>query len=154
MQIERPKYDVDVEVVDPAGVVIQRPNVNLAGPNGKVVPKNSFVDATGRVHFPSQVEGEYVVWASAGGFGYGKAIVHVPSEQSVGDGIGRVKVTLPVDIVCTLPCAPLVNDYQVQTIAISLKDERLQLLPIPQPLPPRRNAIARFFSGIGNKLGF
>ena len=155
-QIEPTKHDIEVEVVDPSGTVIPNANVTLYPPGRQQPGELRTTNSSGRVRFVNQVGGEHFVWAIAPGFGYGKeAVLYAPLEHGAFPAsIVKIKVTLPLAllITCTLPCAPCVNGCQVQTITSSL-ESRLPLPPIPLPLPPRRNSVARFFSGLGPKLG-
>ena len=154
--IEPTRHDIEVEVVDPNGAVIPNANVTLY-PTGHQQGELRTTDSSGRVLFLNQAGGEHFVWAIAPGFGYGKETVfHVPSEHgSLAESVVQIKVTLPLAllITCGLPCAPCVNDCQVQTITSSLEG-RLPLPPIPSPLPPRRNSVARFFSASNTNSDF
>jgi hypothetical protein len=151
VQIEPAKYDVEVVVVDPSGAVISHANVSLTEPSDKGELKSDVTDSAGRAHFQSQLAGKYTMQVSARGFQAAKKSLDVPSQ-------GEVKVALspgPPEIICRIP-----SDLRTETITSTLGNQ-LPLPPIPTPaaapelaIAPRRNPVARFFSGIGHKLGF
>jgi hypothetical protein len=148
-QVEPAKYEVEVDVVDQQGAMIPNANVSLTGPGDKGELKSVITGPTGRAHFPNQLTGKYTAQVSARGFQDAKESVGLPSK-------GEVRVTLsvgPPEIIFD-PTAP-----SVETITSSLGNQ-LPLPPAPPPATapetaaaPRRNPLARFFSGIGHRLG-
>jgi hypothetical protein len=157
------KYLVEVEVVSPGPVstIIRDADVRLIGPGDEEGPKVSEVDSSGHVRFLNQTGGKYMVWAVAGGFGYGRMDLNVPTQTiDALQGVVSVKMTLRIaeKITCTLPCGGM--GELVETTTSTLED-RLVLIPLPLPVEPQipptmphRNRVARFFSDIGHKLVF
>ena len=147
VQLEPATAGIEVEVVDPVGALILNAKVTLIDPDGNRV-LNSVTDSNGRVRFPNQPAGSYAVLVESKGFKTVRLSVDVPTHRVI-------RVMLPLyrggggPVTCT--------SCDVPTTTSSLEN---RLPPDPSPGKvthspvPRRNPVARFFSGIRHKLGF
>ena len=162
---EHTKYVVEIEVISPGPVssIIPNADVRLMGPGDGEGPKGHEIDRNGHARFLNLASGKYKVWATADGFGYLQMDLNVPTQDADAmHGVVKLNLTLPVSeemAVCEIACNATAAEG-AETTTSTLGD-RLDMIPLPfpvappiPPLAPHRNSVARFFSGIGHKLGF